>query len=164
MSPFSLPPWHAPGIRLTYLLSSYCRPERASLRRARLVWLGIAGLILMSIVATLASTATVRNDSEQQSTAEFTGPSFVQQDVSDGDPKPDPQHRESPAKKPRVKSLLVETASPSDPAMPMAFHLRLVNAAPMLHVAPGRIESPLGTRRSDPVLRLHPGQAPPRIV
>jgi len=97
-------------------------------------------------------------------TVSVSGASFVEHELSEDDPPPEPKHHESPAKKPRLKALLVQTAPATDPKQPLAFHLSSEESAPASHVAPMHVEPEPSARRKDPVLRLHPGQAPPRSV
>lgn len=113
----------------------------------------------------MAATATRRDlGGRQPGSTTFSAPSFVQHELNEDDPPRESKHQESPAKKPRLKALLVQTAPAADPAQPLAFHLRTDDAAPSVFLAPLRADAEPGPRREDPVLHLHPGQAPPHAA
>lgn len=118
-------------------------------------------LFALGVVTSLAA-APRRDSNEQQRAATFVEPAFAHHEMSEEDPPQEPKHQESPAKKPRLKALLVQTTPAADPEQPLAFHLCSGDAAPTPHLAPLPVEPEAGLRREDPVLRLHPGQAPPR--
>lgn len=118
-------------------------------------------MFVLAVVASLASSPR-RDSSERQSTATFAEPSFVHRELSEDDPPREPKHQESPAKKPRLKALLVQTTPAADPKQVLAFYLCSGDAAPTPHLSRLHAEPEAASRREDPVLRLHPGQAPPR--
>jgi hypothetical protein len=123
----------------------------------------------MLVVHALAMTTSVvgaprRDSSEHQVGTTFAEPGFTQHGMSEDDPPREPKHQESPAKKPRLKALLVQTTPATDPKQRLAFHLISGDAAPTPRLAPLHAEHEPGSPRKDPVLHLHPGQAPPRHV
>ncbi|WP_157074089.1 hypothetical protein [Pseudoxanthomonas mexicana] len=146
---------------------SSSRYERAPSQRARLAWRFLArwalAMFALAMVTTLA-TAFRREISEQQGATAFAESAFVQHESGEEDPPQKPKHQESPAKKPRVKALLVHTTPAADPKQPLAFYRCSDDVAPTPHLLPLRADAEPRSRRKDPVLRLHPGQAPPRLV
>lgn len=122
-------------------------------------------LIAIALATLMAMTANRRDfGGKQQDSTTVSAPGIVQHELSEDDPPREPKHQESPAKKPRLKALLVQTTPVADPARSLAFHLRTGDAAPAVSLAPLRADTETGPRREDPVLRLHPGQAPPRAA
>jgi len=121
-----------------------------------------AALVLAVLIS--AAAAPRRAGSESQATMAFSGPAFVHGELRDGDPPREPKHQESPAKKPRLKALLVQTSAATDPTPLLSFHIRLGDAALVSRLAPLPVAPRPRSRREDPVLRLHPGQAPPHYV
>ena len=122
----------------------------------------VAALVLTMLIS--AAAAPRRAGSESQGSMAFAEPTHLHHELSDGDPPREPKHQESPAKKPRLKALLVQTTPATDPTQPLSFHMRPDDAALVSHLAPLRAAPELRSRREDPALRLHPGQAPPRHV
>jgi len=118
-------------------------------------------LVLIGLTMLASAATTARRDSSGSTAAASAGSAFSQHELSEEDPPREPRHQESPAKKPRLKALLVHTAPTTDPAQPLAFHLCLVAANPTPHLVQLHAEPVSCARREDPVLRLHPGQAPP---
>ena len=118
-------------------------------------------MFVLALVASLAA-APRRDSTERQSTATFAEPAFAHHELSEDDPPREPKHQESPAKKPRLKALLVQTTPATDPEQPLAFYLCSGEAAPTQRPALLHTEAEPRSRREDPVLHLHPGQAPPR--
>ncbi|WP_334178337.1 hypothetical protein [Pseudoxanthomonas sp.] len=118
--------------------------------------------VFLCALVMVVSVAALRRGGDQQDAETFAG-SGVQQLTEDDPPQP-PTHHLSPAKKPRVKALLVRTAPVADPARPLAFHLRNTGKAPPTLYVPLPDDSMSGMRREDSLLRLHPGQAPPRVA
>lgn len=121
----------------------------------------VLAMFALAMVTSLAA-APRRDSNEHQGATSFAEPAFAQHELSEDDPPREPKHQESPAKKPRLKALLVQTTPAADPGP--AFYLRSDDVTPTLHLVPLQAELQLGSRREDPVLRLHPGQAPPRLV
>lgn len=115
-----------------------------------------AALVLTMLISVAA--APRRAGSESQGTMAFAEPAFIHSELSEDDPPRDLKHRESPAKKPRLKALLVHTTAATDPALPLSFQARPGGAALS---APLPAAPEPRSRREDPALRLHPGQAPP---
>ncbi|CAN7202845.1 hypothetical protein LJR143_000506 [Pseudoxanthomonas sp. LjRoot143] len=152
---------------MIHLLSSSSHPERAPSQRGRFAWRltakWVLAMFVLAVVASLAS-APRRDSSERQSTATFAEPSFVHHELSEDDPPREPKHQESPAKKPRLKALLVQTPPATDPKQALAFYLCSGDAVPTPRPALLHTEPEPRSRREDPVLRLHPGQAPPHRV
>lgn len=91
---------------------------------------------------------------------------MVFHDDHEGDPPHDERHRESPAKKSRLGTLLVHTSCTSAGTAPQGFHLQSAARAPDARRQARGLAFDLSApaRRTDPALRLHPGQAPPRAA
>lgn len=143
------------------------RSERALPPRARLAWRSVAGWgLLILVLGMVMSVATLprRGGSDHQAANTFVEPAVTQHDLSEDDPPLESKHQASPAKKPRLKTLLVQTTPAADPMQRLAFHLCSCDAAPMPHHVARHTAPEPRSRRRDPVLRLHPGQAPPRLV
>ncbi|MCH6483215.1 hypothetical protein MMG85_06505 [Pseudoxanthomonas sp. LH2527] len=84
-------------------------------------------------------------------------------DARDGDPPHQARHRELHLKKPRLSTLQVRTRLTSPMCAPPAFpaddfHVVAANGAGS---RPFAILDAAHVHRTDPALRLHPGQAPP---
>lgn len=84
----------------------------------------------------------------------------------EGDPEQGEQRGECPVKKPRVGSLRVRSSRAVAGVAAQAFHLQRPTPAPGARPRARAIASspPGSVQRADPALRLHPGQAPPRIA
>ena len=167
MLPFSLPPRRATGNRLIHPVASFCLREHAPSQRARLTtWRHVATWMFAALVVTMLISAAAprRAGSESQSTLAFAEPAFIDSELSEDDPPRELKHRESPAKKPRLKALLIHTTAAIDPTLPLSFHARPGDTALIPRIAPLPAAPETRSRREDPALRLHPGQAPPRHV
>lgn len=84
-------------------------------------------------------------------------------DARDGDPPHQARHRELHLKKPRLSTLQVRTRSTSPTCAPLAFpadDLHVVAAGDAC-ARPFVTLNAVHAHRTDPALRLHPGQAPP---
>lgn len=150
------------GTCLIHPSPSSSLPARASRLRASKAWRAaiIGGLALLMLAMLLSMAATRRTDG-QATPAAVAGPSAVEHDLSDGDPPPDPAFRESPAKKPRLKALLIQTEPTKDSASSVSLLLYAADATRAPRIFIPHIDSVWGLHRDDPALRLHPGQAPP---
>ena len=87
-------------------------------------------------------------------------------DARDGDPRQDGQRDVSKAKKPRLGALRIRASRAMTAVATQGFHLQSTTRIPdARHPSQGIAAMPSTTvRRTDPALRLHPGQAPPRAA
>jgi hypothetical protein len=133
--------------------------------RAYVAWNVViaGGLVLLALVVLFSANAP-RRAGEQNSAAVVASPVFIEHESSEGDPPLELKFQESHAKKPRLKALLVHTVPTADSAHPLAFHLHSADNAPAPRSVAPPTDPTLVSRRDDPVLRLHPGQAPPHTA
>lgn len=84
----------------------------------------------------------------------------------DGDPRRNAQRDVSKAKKPRLGALRIRAARAMTAVATQGFHLQsTTRMADARHPSQGIAAlPPIAVHRTDPALRLHPGQAPPRIA
>lgn len=99
--------------------------------------------------------------------AAMPGPAVaVAADAREGDPHQGEQHGEFPVKKPRVGSLRVRNSRAAAGAATRRFHLQCPTSTPDAGLRARAVASSpaISAPRADPALRLHPGQAPPRVA
>ena len=155
-----------PGNRLIHALLPSFRQVRAPHRRARPPWPLAAWLALAVVAAALLQPASLLSRPDQTAFGSAIAESApVVHNLRDGDRPRDEAHRELPAKKPRLTTLVVQTTRSAATGGPSGFHLQVAPAADPFHVLRATqgiaLCASIAAHRTDPALRLHPGQAPP---